>query len=328
MVQLSQSMLREASGQYHLEAIRKLYLPNLGISAVDELQYCTALEELSAPGNSLTVVPSTPLSGCASTLRRVALQRNAIVRVEDISSFQSLEHLLLQGNRIEHVDDLNLHALSQLPKLRSLYLRNFDGSEANPVCHCSGYRASVVQALPELRNLDGERLQATANTEYRGAMRLEHLSSLDGPTAETIANDAHLSNKEQYECEGSDADQVAAAAASYKDEPLAALAKLKQSLGDAAPGRPATPRDNAATVDVPKLEPFLPEDASLEQHQRSRSSSNDVLPRDDVDALRSSLGECNQINASSKSEIKAAWSSASTSHGEHTSRMESTHHSQ
>jgi hypothetical protein len=123
------------------------------------------------------------------------LTNNVIRRVENIEHLQTLEHLLLQGNEIASLDDLNLPLLvrctaplpltapatirnflisarvsqESLPKLVSLYLRNVDNSQANPVCACNEYKASILRRLPQLRNLDGERLRSSAHSAYHEA---------------------------------------------------------------------------------------------------------------------------------------------------------------
>ena len=56
-----------------------------------------------------------------------------------------------------------------MPKLVSLYLRNVDNTQANPVCACKDYKASILRRLPHLRNLDGERLRSTAHAAFREA---------------------------------------------------------------------------------------------------------------------------------------------------------------
>ena len=55
-----------------------------------------------------------------------------------------------------------LKHLQCLPNLKTLYLKNVDGSQPNPVCAVKGYREKVLALLPELRNLDGERLRGSA----------------------------------------------------------------------------------------------------------------------------------------------------------------------
>lgn len=127
------------------------------------LRECASLEEVAAQGNSLEGIEWEVLAR-SGRLRRLALQRNRIKSVGTPAegALPTLEHLLLQGNAIQDLASLNLQVLAKAaPNLRSLYLQNYDGSEANPVALSPGYRAATLANLPSLRNLDGERLRGT-----------------------------------------------------------------------------------------------------------------------------------------------------------------------
>lgn len=77
--------------------------------------------------------------------------------VENLDGLFSLESIMLQGNLIASLDDVGY--LSRLPSLKTLYLRNLQGSESNPVCDNLRYRSAVLKLLSGLVNLDGERVR-------------------------------------------------------------------------------------------------------------------------------------------------------------------------
>lgn len=69
-------------------------------------------------------------------LRKLVLTCNRIRAVDDLSDLNTLEHLLLQGNPIARIQSINLAMLSGLKSLKSLYLRNVDGSKVCPALYC------------------------------------------------------------------------------------------------------------------------------------------------------------------------------------------------
>jgi hypothetical protein len=56
---------------------------------------------------------------------------NKIRRLEGLHGLDALEHLLLQANLVSSVEELK--HLQCLPNLRTLYMKNVDGSQPNPV---------------------------------------------------------------------------------------------------------------------------------------------------------------------------------------------------
>ena len=90
-------------------------------------------------------------------LKRLNLSCNSIAKVDSLAHLSALEHLQLQGNRIEGLGALNLQHIAQLRSLKALYLQNLDRTQQNGCCRQAGYKTQVLQALPGLTNLDGER---------------------------------------------------------------------------------------------------------------------------------------------------------------------------
>lgn len=69
-----------------------------------------------------------------------------------------MEFLALQGNRISSLDELQ--KLASLKGLKTIYLKNLDGTGSNPVCEHPSYRSVVMRCFPQLVTLDGERMKA------------------------------------------------------------------------------------------------------------------------------------------------------------------------
>ena len=46
-----------------------------------------------------------------------------------------------------------------MPNDRSVYFKNVDGTQKNLLCEHPSYRSSIMRQLPQLTNMDGERLK-------------------------------------------------------------------------------------------------------------------------------------------------------------------------
>ena len=90
------------------------------------LENCTSLIELDLTGNNVTEM--TGMGGLLA-LKKLTLTSNRITEVSGIQSLLSLEHLLLQANMLASIESCSLDMLSNLPKLRTLYLRNIDRTQ-------------------------------------------------------------------------------------------------------------------------------------------------------------------------------------------------------
>jgi Leucine-rich repeat (LRR) protein len=92
-----------------------------------------------------------------ANLQVLVLASNKISAVENIGLLSKLQVLNMQDNSLKTIAAINLPLLAQLPLLATVCFQNIDLTASNPVCQSSGYKASIVQQLPALRNLDGER---------------------------------------------------------------------------------------------------------------------------------------------------------------------------
>lgn len=64
----------------------------------------------------------------------------------------------LTGNNIQNFDDLSAIGRKCLG-IKTLYLKEINGSLANPVCSANNYRETMLAYFPNLKVLDGERLR-------------------------------------------------------------------------------------------------------------------------------------------------------------------------
>ena len=143
--------------EFDVEGINKLTYVKKGVTRITAVDHAVNLTELNLSNNLIEKIEGVHT---LTRLKKLHLTANKIRRLENLHGLESLEHLLLQGNLVSSADELK--HLQCLPNLKTLYLKNVDGSQPNPVCAVKGYREKVLALLPELRNLDGERLRGSA----------------------------------------------------------------------------------------------------------------------------------------------------------------------
>ncbi|CAN0169465.1 unnamed protein product [Ectocarpus sp. 6 AP-2014] len=118
---ITEDFLKKKTGEYDLEVMQWLELPNMGADPSTVL-YVRAW--LLFPGN-----------------------------LESLTSLQSLD---LKDNQISSVDDVG--NVSKLPHLRRFFLQDYKGLKSNPACQHPSYHSVVTRFLPQLDVLDGESL--------------------------------------------------------------------------------------------------------------------------------------------------------------------------
>lgn len=156
---LSHELIRAESKHFDVRAVTNLRVAGHGLARIGpDVAMCASLTELDLSNNAIEMI-----SGIDSlkSLRTVVLSRNKISKLGCLPRCPSLEHILLQRNRFVDAPSTIAVGLSLLPKLRSLYLRNYDGTDANDCCSYEDYRSRMLAELPELCILDGERLRST-----------------------------------------------------------------------------------------------------------------------------------------------------------------------
>ena len=154
--ELDETLILEEARTFDLETVTKLTCRAKGLARISRLDRCINLTELDLSGNGIHRIEGLDN---LRKLKKLVLVNNRISSVENISKCPSLEHVLLQGNHIASLD--SFLELPLLPNLKSIYLRNIDGTQQNPVCCAPDYRIQLLKLLPGLRNLDGERQPTT-----------------------------------------------------------------------------------------------------------------------------------------------------------------------
>jgi Leucine-rich repeat (LRR) protein len=151
------------SGEFDLESVYKLQLCRMNIRTIENLENCTNLQELNLSGNDIERIEGLEK---LHNLRKITLTTNKITSLAGLDKCESLEHILIQENNIGNIGEFT--QLLGLKNLKSLYFKNIDGTQRNPLCEHPSYRSSIVRQLTQLTILDGERLKH-ANTVYSDA---------------------------------------------------------------------------------------------------------------------------------------------------------------
>ncbi|KAF5842357.1 hypothetical protein DUNSADRAFT_7671 [Dunaliella salina] len=153
-------LVKAESHKFDCSAVFTLRLVGKSLSTIAGLHGCSNLTDLNLSGNSIT-----KMEGLESLwqLRRLDLSSNQISEVGGIWHCSQLEALQLQDNRLADLRSVHLKELKELPALKALYLQNLDRTRQNECCRQPGYKAAVLQALPSLQNLDGERCPRSNN---------------------------------------------------------------------------------------------------------------------------------------------------------------------
>eukprot|EP00741_Cyanophora_paradoxa_P018375 tig00000204_g17742.t1 len=158
---ITEQLIKQATGAFDVEVVFSLQLIRRGIRWIEGVEMCINLQELNLSGNAIEKIEN--LGTCAK-LKRLILTSNKISRIEGLEGCVTLEHLALQDNQIHNIDDVS--SLAACKNLKSLFLKNLDGSQRNPVCDHPSYRTTVLQRLPGLATLDGERTRFAAKDLY------------------------------------------------------------------------------------------------------------------------------------------------------------------
>lgn len=127
-----------------------------GLDSTVGIQCCPNLTSLNISHNQLTELQGL---STLTQLRRLDISHNTISSLDGLAGWVGLESIKAEGNKIANMNSLRLSELACLPQLQTLYLRELDGSNANPVCSQASYKQHVVSTLPGITNLDGERYE-------------------------------------------------------------------------------------------------------------------------------------------------------------------------
>ncbi|KAM9307759.1 leucine-rich repeat-containing protein 61 [Gastrophryne carolinensis] len=158
---ITSEMLKCRTGEFDLESILFLKLRSAGIQDLGCIGHCLNLERLDLSNNHITHL--APLSSL-KLLVALNLSRNRISSLEPLASCDGLQTLNVAGNLLCGVD--TLQCLKGLRKLESIRLRDPVYNLSNPLCANAHYRHAVLDTVPSVRVIDGERVTGTGSDLY------------------------------------------------------------------------------------------------------------------------------------------------------------------
>ena len=151
---LTESLIKQQSGEFDLESVQHLRLDGLGLQRIENMGVLTNLVELNISSNALQNLSG--LEKCTA-LQKLDASFNQIASLDHIGGLSELQSLVLTGNNIERVGVLS--PLRALHQLRSLELQRPAQASSNGVCTSPTYFFDVCAALPGLSSLDGENVR-------------------------------------------------------------------------------------------------------------------------------------------------------------------------
>ena len=152
---LTVALIKNQSGQYDLELVRRLVVSNMRVGKITNLDRCVNLTTLNLSSNRIMNIDG--LDNCVK-LTRLDLSKNSIRKVDlGLGKLRALEHLDLSGNSISGAKQL-AKDLEPCASIRILSLQSLEGTAKNSCCDENDYAALICVALPALEVLDGGRL--------------------------------------------------------------------------------------------------------------------------------------------------------------------------
>ena len=154
-IDVTEALLKYASGQYDVALIRSLSLAHVGLRSLGgtAFQGCSTLTVLDISHNALPTLDG--IEWLSDSLRRLDASGNRLTSAAGVGQLPRLEVLNLAGNSIAEPDAL-LMELAGLPTLRALHLQDRDGGRQNPVCRSiPEYGKTLTTRFATLRCLDG-----------------------------------------------------------------------------------------------------------------------------------------------------------------------------
>ncbi|XP_066118707.1 leucine-rich repeat-containing protein 61 [Saccopteryx bilineata] len=161
-VRVTPQMLRSRSGEFALESILLLKLRGLGLVDLGCLGQCLGLEWLDLSGNALAQL------GPLASLRQLAVlnvANNRLRGLEPLAACENLQSLNVAGNLL--ATPSQLQCLGGLRSLEHLRLRDPLARLSNPLCASPSYGAAVLELLPGLKVIDGERVTGRGSELYQ-----------------------------------------------------------------------------------------------------------------------------------------------------------------
>ncbi|KAG9472739.1 leucine-rich repeat-containing protein 61 [Eleutherodactylus coqui] len=158
---ITPEMLKSRTGEFDLESILFLKLRNLGLQELGCIGECLNLERLDLSNNHITYLASL------SALKQMValnLSCNRISSLEPLASCDNLQTLNVAGNLLCSVE--SLQCLKGLRRLESIRLRDPVYNLSNPLCANGSYRNAVLDTIPSVRVIDGERVTGSGSDLY------------------------------------------------------------------------------------------------------------------------------------------------------------------
>lgn len=151
---MNDELIRYVTGEYDVEIVRRLCVPNGNLMKISGLERCTQIVSLSLPENRIESIGHG--LECLTQLQRLDLSKNLLTGLLGLAHLDKLAFLNVQGNLIEKLDEVA--RLENNPAMVHLHLQSYDGARKNPCCEHHEYDSFIRQKLPKLQVLDGERL--------------------------------------------------------------------------------------------------------------------------------------------------------------------------
>ncbi|XP_018430289.1 PREDICTED: leucine-rich repeat-containing protein 61 [Nanorana parkeri] len=159
---LTPEMLKSRTGEFDLESILFLKLRGLGVQELGCIGECLNLERLDLSNNHIAHL--APLSSL-KMMAALNVSCNRVSSLEPLASCDNLQTLNVAGNALCGVEAL--HCLKGLRKLESIRLRDPVYNLTNPLCANGSYRHAVLDTVPSVRVIDGERVSGSGSDLYR-----------------------------------------------------------------------------------------------------------------------------------------------------------------
>lgn len=193
-MELTVEKIKQRAGEFDIESVYTLSFVGLSLRSVAAVAACSSLTELDVSDNHLTALDAL---GGLEQLKVLVASTNRVQRLEPLRTLASLRTLRLDANAISNLDEV--HHLAALPNLAIVYFRKVYEEIAgpNPICGHPAYRPTVLRLVPNLTNLDGERIRpdagAHAATLYGTEPDdFEALPPLEAPTIAPVFSRAEL----------------------------------------------------------------------------------------------------------------------------------------
>ncbi|XP_023596731.1 leucine-rich repeat and coiled-coil domain-containing protein 1 isoform X2 [Trichechus manatus latirostris] len=177
----------------HIWNLQHLDLSSNQISQIEGLSTLTNLCTLNLSCNLITKIEGLEE---LINLTKLNLSYNQISDLSGLIPLHGIKHKLrhidLHSNCIDNIHHL-LQCMIGLHFLTNLILEK--NGDDNPVCHIPGYRAIILQTLPQLRTLDCKNI--FGEPVNLSEINLSHLQCLEGLLDNLISSDCPLNISEE-----------------------------------------------------------------------------------------------------------------------------------